>query len=135
MSSDWSSLFCLNVGWRKIPASSGFKPRNTTCASCGVWASSGRIWLKLCENRRIKESNEEVKLWMTGGLSQKAASTESGHGTSVHHTACNSPWASHKLEVTRLEDEQESYLCLRWCHLPGRVMRVDANIKAFLDTS
>lgn len=66
----------------------------------------------------------EVKLRMMGeavtGSSQPRK--QSQHLSPSHDVwKTLSPWAGHKLEVTCLEDEQESYLCLRWCHLPGRV--------------
>lgn len=104
MSSDWSSLFCLNVGWPKIPRELQFHAQEYH-----VWQLWGLGTLRKdlaqtvgrIDASRKKESNEEVKLWMTGSSLRRAVTAPQ---SITWHIETVSPWASHKLEVTHLED-------------------------------
>lgn len=126
MSSDWSSLFCLNVGGPKIPRELQFHAQEYH-----VWQLWGLGTLRKdlaqtvvrIDASRKKESNEEA-------LDDREQPPQSGHSTSVHHMAYRN---SQSLGKPQVGGHPSGRLTRKLrCHLPGGVMGVGSKCKGIL---
>lgn len=118
--SDWSHLCCLNAAGPRTPGSSGSTPRSTVCGSRGVWASSGGVWVKQVRTEVSRETKEalrvagcedEARCTLVGPW--RAASTETGHGTSACHATFEKPPSSWAWRMASQGKPQLGVTCLK----------------------